>query len=42
VVFGSNLFQAIEVKRSAKVTSADLRRLRAFQADYPQAECSLL
>ena len=42
VVYGPNLFQAIEVKRAAKVTSADLKGLKAFQADYPEAQCLLL
>jgi len=42
VVYGPNHFQAIEVKRAAKVTSAELKGLRAFQADYPEAECLLL
>ena len=30
-------FQAVEVKRSAKVNSKDLAGLRAFGDDYPQA-----
>ena len=42
VLYGPNLFQAIEVKRAAKVTSADLKGLKAFQADYPEAQCLLL
>jgi predicted AAA+ superfamily ATPase len=42
VVYGPHLFQAIEVKRAAKVTSADLKGLKAFQADYPEAQCLLL
>jgi hypothetical protein len=42
VVYGPHLFQAIEVKRTAKVTSAALKGLKAFQADYPEAQCLLL
>lgn len=42
VVYGPNLFQAIEVKRSARVTSAELKSLRAFEADYPEAQQCLL
>ena len=42
VVYGPNLFQAIEVKRAAKVTSADLKGLKAFRADYPEVQCLLL
>jgi hypothetical protein len=32
----------IEVKRSARVASADLKGLRAFRADYPEAQGLLL
>jgi hypothetical protein len=42
VVYGPNLFQAIEVKRSARVTSAELKGLKAFRADYLEAQCLLL
>lgn len=42
VVYGPNFFQGIAVKRAARVNSADLKGLRAFQADYPEAQCLLL
>ena len=42
VVHGPNLFKAIQVKRAAKVTSADLKGLKAFQADYLEAQHLLL
>ena len=42
VVYGPDLFLAIEVKRSARVASADLKGLRAFRADYPEAQSLLL
>ena len=42
MVYGPDLFLAIEVKRSARVASADLKGLRAFLADYPEAQALLL
>jgi hypothetical protein len=33
---------AIEAKYSARVRSEDLRHLKAFKADYPQATCNLV
>jgi len=42
VVYGPELFWAIEVKRSARIDRRDLAGLKAFGADYPQAECLLL
>jgi len=42
VLYGKNLFRAIEVKNAATVHSADLRGLKTFGQDYPQAERLLL
>jgi len=42
VLYGPDLFWAIEVKRSARIHKRDLASLRAFAADYPQAQCWLL
>ena len=42
VVYGPNIFCAIEVKRSGSVGSKDLRALRAFREDYPEASACLL
>lgn len=42
VVYGPDLFWAIEVKRSARIDKHDLAGLRAFGVDYPQAKRLLL
>ncbi len=42
VVYGPDVFAAIEVKRSGNVHSTDLRALRAFREDYPEASVCLL
>jgi predicted AAA+ superfamily ATPase len=42
VVYGTDLFRAIEVRRSARIDRRDLAGLKAFGTDYPQAECLLL
>lgn len=42
VVYGPEVFAAIEVKRAARVHSTDLRALRAFREDYPEADVCLL
>lgn len=42
VVYGPDTFWAIEVKRNASVHSKDLRALRAFREDYPEASPCLL
>jgi predicted AAA+ superfamily ATPase len=42
VVYGPNIFCAIEVKRAGSVGSKDLRALRAFREDYPEASACLL
>lgn len=42
VVYGEDTFVAIEVKNARQFQSADLRGLRAFQEDYPEALCLAL
>ena len=42
IVYGEDTFLAIEVKRSRVVSSKDVRSLRSFQEDYPQAKACLL
>lgn len=42
VVYGSGGFWAVEVKHSATIRSQDLRSLKAFREDYPEAEVRLL
>ena len=42
IVYGPNLFLAIEVKRSRRIDRSDLKALRAFGEDYPEAERLLL
>jgi uncharacterized protein len=42
IVYGEDTFLAIEVKRSRVVSSKDVRSLRAFREDYPQARACLL
>lgn len=42
VVYGRDIFCALEVKNARRVDRADLRGLRAFREDYPQAEAALL
>jgi len=42
IVYGSDGFWAMEVKHSARVRRSDLRSLRAFLEDYPQAEARFL
>jgi predicted AAA+ superfamily ATPase len=42
VVYGRDAFWAIEVKHTATIRSADLRGLRAFREDYPEATLRLL
>ena len=42
VVYGESGLQAFEVKNPRKVHSADLRPLRAFHEDYPEAETAVL
>jgi len=42
VVYSDSKFTAIEVKRKRNVSSRDLRGMRAFAADYPEARCVTL
>ena len=42
VVYGDQGVQAFEVKNAGRVHSGDLRALRAFSEDYPEAETALL
>lgn len=42
IVYGENIFWAIEVKNSKKVNNQDLRGLKAFLEDYPMAKPMLL
>lgn len=42
VVYGQDVFWAIEVKHAARVSHKDVRSLRAFREDYPEARACLL
>ncbi|MFU8847435.1 MAG: DUF4143 domain-containing protein [Opitutales bacterium] len=42
VIYGESGIYALEVKNAAKVRPADLRPLKAFREDYPNARCTLL
>jgi predicted AAA+ superfamily ATPase len=42
VLYGRRGFWAVEVKHSATIRPADLRGLKAFREDYPEAELRLL
>ena len=42
VVYGPRGFHALEVKNARAVHSADLRALRTFRGDYPEAEAAIL
>lgn len=42
ILYGRQGFWAIEVKHSATIRPADLRSLKAFREDYPEAELRLL
>ena len=42
VVYGDSGLQAFEVKNARRVYSTDLRALRAFRDDYPEAETAVL
>jgi uncharacterized protein len=42
VVYGEDVFQAVEVKRAATVHGKDLRALRSFREDYPESSVCLL
>lgn len=42
VVYGEEVFWAIEVKNTAKIRTEDLRSLRSFKSEYPQSKAFLL
>lgn len=42
VLYGAKGFKAFEIKRSANLSRQDLKGLRAFMTDYPQAKAYLL
>ena len=42
VVYGADGMQAFEVKNAGRVDGKDLRGLRAFREDYPEAQAALL
>ncbi|KKP98055.1 MAG: Conserved hypothetical ATPase [Candidatus Moranbacteria bacterium GW2011_GWD2_36_12] len=42
VVYGPNVFWAIEVKNAAKISESDLRSLRTFKEDYPECKTYVL
>lgn len=42
VVYGPDVFWAIEVKHAARVSTRDLRGLRSFREDYPEATACLV
>ncbi len=42
IVYGPDAFLAVEVKSSRRVASKDVRPLKAFLEDYPQAQACLL
>ena len=42
VVYGKEVFAAIEVKNAARVDRSDLKSLKAFRDDYPEASAILL
>lgn len=42
VLYGADVFAAIEVKNTARIQSRDLKSLKTFQTDYPQCKTYLL
>ena len=42
VVYGEEVFWAIEVKNTSKIRPEDLRSLRSFKSEYPQSDAFLL
>ena len=42
MVYGARGVQAFEVKNASRVEAKDLRGLRAFREDYPEAQAALL
>ncbi len=41
ILYGEKGFKAIEVKRSANIRESDLKNLRTFRSDYPEADAYL-
>ncbi len=42
IIYGPEILTAIEVKNSLNIRPNDLRGLKAFKTDYPEATCLLL
>ena len=42
IVYGAERFFACEVKHARRVHRSDLRALKAFRDDYPEAELTLI
>lgn len=42
IVYGPETFSAWEVKHAAKVHATDLRALKTFREDYPEAQVAML
>ncbi len=41
-MYGESQFQAIEVKNASRIHSRDLRALKTFRQDYPEADGIML
>ena len=41
MLYGRDLFWALEVKHAARIRPADLRSLKGFARDYPEAQARL-
>lgn len=42
VIYGTGIFWVLEVKNMGRIRPEDLRSLRAFREDYPQAQALFL
>lgn len=42
ILYGENGFHAFEIKRKRNISKQDLKGLKTFKADYPEAHCYLL
>jgi uncharacterized protein len=42
IAYGERGFQAYEIKRASRVTEKDCKGLRAFKAEYPEAQLYLI
>jgi len=42
IIYGEETFMALEVKRASKINNNDLKSLKSFREDYPEAELGLL